>query len=121
MRSVVDCCFVQGNAPGEVTGLKLDAVDWQRGGNGIIEVRTQVQPDLDRRLVVTELKVESAVRTLMMPAVCAAALRAHVTRQQSGHMPGRIMVWSSVPRAGGWVTWAVDHWSEKLVWEVGES
>jgi integrase len=62
---------------GEATGLRWEDVDLPTGE---VRVRQQLQR-VGKRLVAQELKTEKSRRTLMLPAVCLDALRAHRTKQ----------------------------------------
>ncbi len=62
---------------GEATGLRWEDVDLETGE---LRVRQQVQR-VGKQLVLTPLKTERSRRTLALPQVCLAALRAHRTRQ----------------------------------------
>jgi len=58
---------------GEATGLRWDDVDLDTGE---VRIRQQLQV-VDTRLVLQPLKTEQSRRTLVLPAVCVTALRAH--------------------------------------------
>jgi integrase len=62
---------------GEATGLKWDDVDLEAGE---VRVRQQLQP-VGKSLMLADLKTENSRRTLVLPAVCIDALKAHRKRQ----------------------------------------
>lgn len=62
---------------GEATGLTWDDVDLVTGE---IRIRQQLQA-INGKLVLQPLKTAKSRRTLALPAVCLAALKAHRTRQ----------------------------------------
>ncbi|HET7695710.1 MAG TPA: site-specific integrase, partial [Vicinamibacterales bacterium] len=63
---------------GEVTGLRWEDVDLERGE---LRIRVQLQA-LKKQLVLQELKTEKSQRTLALPTVCVDALRRHRTHQR---------------------------------------
>jgi len=63
---------------GEATGLKWDDVNLDTGEG---RLRQQLQI-VDNQLVLQALKTEKSRRTLVLPAVCIAALKTHRTRQK---------------------------------------
>ncbi|MBI4235858.1 MAG: site-specific integrase [Chloroflexi bacterium] len=66
-----------GMREGEVLGLAWDAVDL---GRGMLQVRASLQR-IDGRLQLVEPKTERSRRTIALPAMTMAALRAHKARQ----------------------------------------
>lgn len=62
---------------GEATGLRWDDVDLETGE---VQVRQQLQI-VEKKLVLQDLKTEKSRRTLVLPAVCVAELKAHRTKQ----------------------------------------
>ena len=62
---------------GEATGLRWEDVDLPTGD---VRVRQQLQA-IGKRLVLQPLKTEQSRRSLVLPAVCVDALRAHHTQQ----------------------------------------
>lgn len=62
---------------GEATGLQWPNVNLETGE---VAIRQQLQL-VKKKLVLLELKTEKSRRTLVLPAVCIAALKEHRTRQ----------------------------------------
>lgn len=57
--------------------MRWDDVDLETGE---VQIRQQLQP-VGKQLVLQSLKTENSKRTLVLPAICRAALKAHRTQQ----------------------------------------
>jgi integrase len=83
-----------GLRPGEALGLMWSDIDWERG---TLHVSRALQR-IEGRLRIEELKSRSSRRSIKMPEIAVASLKAHHIRQRRNGSPlglsGKIPGWS---------------------------